>query len=207
MGKRSAMWLGLFLVLSGAAVRAQFRERVFQGEKLVPQAQASRGRVVSQSMRRFGKGWSRGAQLVWSAPAAGHRLKVRFPNRNAGSFRLVGLFTAGPKYGNVRASVNGKKVDEVITCGADQVRPSGAIELGTFKLRPGMNVLQLRLVGPKKGSACVGLDALAVFPIPRFEGLREEVDARYQAFLSRFPRPDASAEEDEEEGDGSEGRP
>lgn len=187
----------LVMFVEGAA--AQLRETVLEGERLVPYAQASRGRVVAQSMKKHGKGWSRGAQLLWTAPSAKQRLRVRFYVRNGGESKLSGLFTQGPGYADFKAWVNGKASDVAFAGNHASVRSSGAVEIGTFKLQPGMNTLELRLTGAAKGKLLLGLDALAVFPVSKWPGIRDHMDERYQAWLTRHPSPDGGGGSEEEE--------
>ena len=95
------------LAIAGAALlaasmsSARAADIAIEGETFVQASKfmVNAGKVQVQSMSRFGKGWSRDAQLFWSGGATGAVLDLMVDVREAGRYNVELHLTRAPDYG------------------------------------------------------------------------------------------------------------
>jgi len=132
----------------------------FEAESL-PVLASERCDASTQDMApRGGPLWSHAAQLLCRAQEGGS-VELRLVIRRAGRYRLRALATAGPDFGEVRATLDGKPLPQTFDLYAGRVCPAGSLELGTDDLAAGQH--RLRFTAERKNAASTnfffGLDA------------------------------------------------
>ena len=137
----------------------------FEAEAL-PGLASDRCDASPQDMEPWGGPmWSRATQLFCRAQKGGS-VELRFVIRKADRYRLRVLATAGPDFGEVRATVDGRPHQQIFDLYAGRVCPAGSLELGTFDLEAGRH--HLRFTAERKNPASTnfffGLDAIDLLP-------------------------------------------
>jgi hypothetical protein len=160
--QRAVLAIAGLALLAGGTPPARAADIAIEGETFV---QASRfmvnaGKVQVQSMSRFGKGWSRDAQLFWSGGATGAVLDLLVDVREAGRYDVELHLTRAPDYARLRAEVEGQASQVSPDPYSSTVLPPAPWQLGTFTLRPGTRKVSLMIVGkhPQSTNYYVGID-------------------------------------------------
>jgi hypothetical protein len=137
------------------------------------------GKVVSQEMGVFGKGWSGNAQLIWygQVPAkfpklSSPQLVLSFNAPAPGTYAIVLHYTTAPDYGTFDVFVDGDRKASNIVGYSTKVAPK-AQSLGNYqKLAGGSHKLLLLVSGKHEPSLgehskgyAVGLDRIELKPI------------------------------------------
>ncbi|MFQ5348993.1 MAG: hypothetical protein ACE5EG_00965, partial [Thermoanaerobaculia bacterium] len=115
------------------------RATIVEGEALLPGAQASQGRAVSQRMGSFGNAWSGGAQLFWAPRRSGARLSLTITVPAAGTYSIAGQFTKAPDYGVFQVGANGRQAGQFDGFNLGRVVHSGSVALGEVPMNAGAN--------------------------------------------------------------------
>ena len=151
-----ALWLKC-----GAAGSETPRERI-EAEAMTVLT-ALKCRANPQKMDPFGKKmWSGGVQLFCGAEKGGH-VELGFKVSKAGRYRVRLLGTAGPDFGTISVTLNGKKIAADFDLYSGRVCPAGSLELGNWDLAAGsQHRLRVASVSkhPVSGNYYFGLDAL-----------------------------------------------
>jgi len=120
--------------------------------------------VQVQEMDVFGIGtWSGRKQLLLYCQKGGG-VVLALPVPRAGQYHLDLYLTMAPDYGQVRVSLDGKRLAQSLDCYAPRVIPTGRIRLGPVDLEPGQHTVTFELVGQNGASkgTLLGVDCLAL---------------------------------------------
>lgn len=134
-------------------------------ESLLGTAQATHGKIGTQPMAGFKKGWwGADAQLFWTAPLVGAQLRLRPVVATAARYEVYLVFTGAPDYAIGQASFDGKPY--VNFNGYAPGVSRDRILLGTFDLAAGPHELLIRVAAKDSRSTgfFVGLDQLQFSP-------------------------------------------
>jgi hypothetical protein len=97
-------------------------------------------------------GWSRDSQLWWRNAETGSELITKFILNQTGKFKVSAQLTKAVDYGIIQISINGipvgSKFDGYIE---NEVKPV-QIELGTYVLSEGENILSIKILGANKNA-------------------------------------------------------
>jgi hypothetical protein len=99
-----------------------------EAESLRPSARVTAGRLEVQDLGGFetdSTRWSQGLQLWWVESRPGARLILPLKISNTESYELIGYFTRGPDYGNIRVAMNGQPLPGTVQGYSPTVTPSG----------------------------------------------------------------------------------
>lgn len=160
--QRAALGIACAVLLAGAAPDLNAADIAVEGEAFVASKKflVNAGKVEVQSMTRFGKGWSRDAQLFWSGGATGAVLDLMVEVREAGRYNVELHLTRAPDYARLKAEVEGQASQVSPDPYSPTVLPPAPWQLGTFTLRPGTRKVSLMIVGkhPQSTNYYVGID-------------------------------------------------
>ncbi len=123
---------------------------MIEAESLYHRARVTSGRVEVQDLAYFENDstrWSGDQQLWWAEGRPGARLTLRIRPPAAGTYELIGHFTRGPEFGNVRVSVNGRLLPTTVQGYNSTVLPTEPIALGRVPMRAGANEVVVEIVG------------------------------------------------------------
>ena len=115
-----------------------------------------------QKMNDFGAGmWSKGEQLFCGAQKGGF-VVLEFTVSEAGRYRLRVLATAGPDFGRIHMSLDGRPLAPEFDLYCGKVSPTGSLELGTHHFTAGSHRLRCTVTGKNSVSTnfFFGLDAI-----------------------------------------------
>lgn len=138
-----------------------------EGEKLKVISKTA-GNPHEQDVSMFGNEWSGEAHLWWVEAKPGDKLEVGFPVTTSGKYRLTAQLTQARDYAIVQLGVNGQAAGDPIDLHNPEVRLAKLINLGTFQLKQGQNVLNVQIVGANAAatkSYMFGLDYLKLEPV------------------------------------------
>lgn len=127
------------------------------------------GNPHPQELSGFGDQWSGDAHLWWIQAKPGDQLALAVPVAQAGRYRLLAQFTKAPDYGIAQLSLNGRKLGEPRDFYAENVIPTGEVELGVFELPAGQAELLVEITGANSRAVqrfMFGLDYLNLTPVP-----------------------------------------
>lgn len=145
--------------------------RSIELEDQVGTANASAGAIVRQEMQGFGPGWSRNAQLFWTAPAPVDEpirnwphLTLTFDVPAKKQYEVVLHYTVAPDYGKFRVFLGGQPVADIDGY-APAVAPR-AHSLGERTLAAGKHQLVVTVFAKTAASKgyFVGLDRIELRP-------------------------------------------
>jgi hypothetical protein len=138
-----------------------------EGESLQPSAKATSGTVETQDLSGMNGKWSGGLQLWWHGQTDGSTMTIQLPVAQSGTYDLTGYFTKAPDYGNFQLMQGENNIGPVVNCYAQEVTPTGAVDLGNVTLNAGDNTLTVKIVGkdPSSTGYLFGLDAFTLKPI------------------------------------------
>jgi hypothetical protein len=160
--QRAALAIACATLLAGIPPALDAADIAVEGEAFVAARKflVNAGRVDVQSMTRFGKGWSRDAQLFWSGGATGAVLDLMVEVREAGRYNVELHLTRAPDYARLKAEVEGQASQVSPDPYSSTVLPPAPWQLGTFTLRPGTRKVSLMIVGkhPQSTNYYVGID-------------------------------------------------
>lgn len=86
-------------------------------------------------------------QLWWAEARPGARLTIPVRVPAAGTYEVVGHFTRGPEFGNVRVRVNARDLPATVEGYSPTVLPTGPISLGRAAFQRGANQIAVEIVG------------------------------------------------------------
>jgi hypothetical protein len=133
----------------------------FEAEAL-PVVASGRCRVSAQDMGPWERAmWSRGEQLLCASEKEGF-VELAMEVRKPGRYRLRVLATAGPDFGTIRMTLDGKGLEPQFDLYCGRVSPSGTLELGTHAFTAGRHRIRFHNVGKNTASAgySFGIDAI-----------------------------------------------
>jgi hypothetical protein len=97
--------------------------------------------------------WSQGTQLFCGAQDGGF-VTLSFSVRKPGRYRVRVLATAGPDFGIIKTTLDGKALEMAFDLYCGRVSPAGSLELGTHDLTMGQH--SLRVTAVRKNTASTG---------------------------------------------------
>jgi hypothetical protein len=169
--KQACVLLALVALLPGERAREQRQSTIsIELEDFTGAAKISGGRTARQDMGGFGPGWSRNAQLFWSAPTPADRptrnwphLAVHFTVPPPASYEVILHYTSAPDFGTFRVFLDGQPkadIDAYSAGVAPQMRALG-------HLGPGNHELLVSVFSKAAGSRgfSVGLDRIELRPL------------------------------------------
>ncbi len=193
-----AAFLALPLVAaSGVQLRPGSPSSPIEFEDLVGVARASAGQVTRQDMQGFGRGWSRNAQLFWSAPPPTDRPIRNWPhlslwfNSTEGTHDVVLHYTSAPDFGTFRVFVDGEAATD-IDAYSSSVAPQTR-SLGRRRLAAGRHELIFTVFtkAPASRGFFVGLDCIELRPLGDIaDTARAEPQRMPRLDPQRLPRPE-----------------
>jgi hypothetical protein len=131
---------------------------MLEGEKLRAEF-VTKGQARLQSTEEFGEAWSGDAQLLWTGGATGSRMTLFVEAPEEREYELIGYFTRGPGFGNVRISAAGRELG-LVDGFAEAMHPGAARSFGRVSLKVGPNALLIEITGkdPRASGYAVGVD-------------------------------------------------
>ena len=132
-----------------------YEKGVIEGEDM--RQNTTGGNVGAQALSNAG--WSGNTQVWWTNGAAGDELDLTFLLKEGGKFNVKAALTISHDYGIFSVSLNGKQAFSNF----DAYNPTvnfKIVELGTFDLKKGENVIKVKITGknPKSAQYFFGLD-------------------------------------------------
>ena len=135
-------------------------EGVVEGESM--EAEVDHGGVTTQSGHEK-VGWSDGKQLWWTRAKPGDAARLVFGVAAAGRYAVALTLTHANDYGIADIGLNGQVLVKGHDAYAEKVEKH-VVELGVVELKPGENVLTLKLIGAnpkaKPDGYMMGIDKL-----------------------------------------------
>ncbi|MHC4641702.1 MAG: DUF2961 domain-containing protein [Planctomycetota bacterium] len=128
-----------------------------EGEKLKILSKTG-GNTNIQDMSGFGSTWSNEAHLWWVEGKPGDTLELAIPVEKAGTYRLKTQLTKAIDYGIHQLYLDGKKLGKPIDLFNNGVIPTGALDLGTHRLKKGQHVLKVEIVGANEKAVKAYMD-------------------------------------------------
>lgn len=120
------------------------------------------------NMDQFKRKWSDNRQLNWPAAKAGDALTLEVPVETDGKYELKAVFTRAPDYAKVKLSLDDKSLlqGKFVDLYGDEIRPTGAMSLGSHTLKKGNHRLTVTVLGKNEKSTDYhfGLDELQLIP-------------------------------------------
>lgn len=168
----AALRQGLQMRVGGrlAEVVASGAVTEIEGESLDPVIDG--GWTTQQQMSEFLGRWSNDQQLLWLGGVPGQALTFDFTAPEDRFYRVYAGFTAASDFGVFSHTINkrsGPEVDLFSTI----VLPTGAVYLGSFMLKKGLNDWRVEVTGEnpnvQSGNYGYGLDYILLVPAPPFE--------------------------------------
>lgn len=140
-----------------------FEEGAFEAEGGLLAFNFADDTIVEQDMSGFGNEWSNDKQL-WFKPTGprSYSTTVDVPSDMAGRKKITLWYTKAPDYGKVELWLNSKKIAE--WDGYEQGKVTRAKIEFEAEIKPGQNLLELRIVGKNERSTSymAGIDCIKV---------------------------------------------
>ncbi len=145
------------------------RPGAIEGENLEITAMSEGLEHEPQATGGYGAGeWSNETHL-WVRPRGqGGFIELKVPVATPGTWQVVAYATKSWDYGIIQFSIDGRDTGVQIDCFSEQVRPTGAIDLGTHTVAGDSLTLRIEVVGANpqsRGPKCFfGLDCVVLRP-------------------------------------------
>ena len=143
-----------------------------EGEGKAPSV--TKGFTLNQPMDSFLGKWSSDAQLFWSGGSPGSQLSFPFRVPAAGKYEIYGGFTSAPDFGIHTHIINGQS-SAPLDLFSRAVLPTGAVDLGAFDLKAGVNEWRVQIKGSNPMATPsqfgYGLDYVLLIPVAEPAGV------------------------------------
>lgn len=126
---------------------SQVSKPAIEAENFINSAKISGGELRIQKMDGFKGTWSNNEQLWWVNAKPGDQLTLPLQIAEEGNYEVIGFFTRAGDYGIIHASINGQRSETWIDAYSNTVESTGAVSLGRFNLKKGINEIVIEIAG------------------------------------------------------------